>query len=80
MASRRKNGIGPIGAIILMLVVIFVPLIGHIILSVIILGDDLSGGEKLLWLLVIWFLPVIGPLLYLLIGQRRDRLVSRLSY
>lgn len=79
MASGRKSGVGPIGTILLMLVVVFIPIIGHIILTVIILGDDLSCGEKILWLLVVWLLPVIGPLLYLLIGQRRDRLVSRLS-
>src|SRR5262249_49483430 len=80
MASSRKSGVGPLGAILLMIVVIFVPIIGHLILSAIILGDDLSVGEKILWLLVIWFLPVVGPLLYLLIGQRRNRLVSQLSY
>lgn len=80
MASGRKNGVGPIGTILLMLVVVFVPIIGHLILTFIILGDDLSGGEKILWLLVVWFLPVIGPLLYLLIGQRRNRMVSRLAY
>ncbi|HEY7356443.1 MAG TPA: PLDc N-terminal domain-containing protein [Ktedonobacterales bacterium] len=79
MASGRNGGVGPIGTILLMLVVVFIPIIGHIILTVIILGDDLSCGEKVLWLLVVWLLPVIGPLLYLLIGQRRDRLVSRLS-
>ncbi len=79
MASGRNGGVGPIGTILLMLVVVFVPIVGHIILTVIILGDDLTCGEKILWLLVVWLLPVIGPLLYLLIGQRRDRLVSRLS-
>jgi hypothetical protein len=78
MASGR-GGVGPIGAILLMIVVVLIPIVGHIILTVIILGDDLTCGEKVLWLLVIWLLPVIGPLLYLLIGQRRDRLMSRLS-
>lgn len=79
MASKSAGGVGPIGTILLMIVVVFVPIVGHIILSVIILGDDLTGGEKLLWLLVVWLLPVLGPLLYLLIGQRRNRLVSRLG-
>ena len=79
MASRSAGGVGPIGAILLMIVVVLVPIIGHIILSVIILGDDLTSGEKLLWLLVVWLLPFLGPLLYLLIGQRRNRLVSRLA-
>jgi len=77
--AGRNSGVGPIGTILLMIVVVFIPIIGHIILTIIILGDDLSIGEKVLWLLVVWLLPVIGPLLYLLIGQRRDRLISRLS-
>src|SRR5579885_2201276 len=64
MASGRNGGVGPIGTILLMLVVVFVPIVGHIILTVIILGDDLTCGEKILWLLVVWLLPVIGPLLY----------------
>jgi hypothetical protein len=79
MASGRGGGVGPIGAILLMIVVVLVPIVGHIILTVIILGDDLTCGEKVLWLLVVWILPFLGPLLYLLIGQRRNRLVSRLS-
>jgi hypothetical protein len=79
MASRSAGGVGPLGTILLMIVVVFVPIVGHIILSVIILGDDLSGGEKVLWLLVVWLLPIIGPLLYLLIGQRRNRMFSQLA-
>ena len=79
MASDQKGGVGPVGALLLMLVVVFVPLVGHIILSFIIVQDDLSSMEKLLWLVVIWLLPVIGPFLYLLLGQRRNRLLSRLS-
>ena len=80
MASTRRSGIGPFAAILLMLVVVLVPIVGHIILTVIILGDDLSFGEKVLWLLVVWILWFLGPLLYLLIGQRRNRLMSQLSY
>ncbi len=78
-ARRRSGGVGPIGTIILMLVVIFIPIIGHLILTFMILGDDLSVGEKVLWLLVVWLIPFLGPLLYLLIGQRRNRLVSQLA-
>ncbi|MFI5272924.1 MAG: PLDc N-terminal domain-containing protein [Ktedonobacterales bacterium] len=55
------------------LVLIFIPLLGHVILTVMIIGDDLSGSEKLLWLLVVWLVPFLGPFLYLLLGQRRDR-------
>jgi hypothetical protein len=56
-------------------VCLFVPLVGHIFLTVMIIGDDLSTTEKLLWLLLVWLVPVAGPLLYLLLGQRRNRLL-----
>lgn len=63
----------------LVLVLIFIPILGHIILTVMILGDDLSSGEKLLWIIVVWVLPFLGPFLYLLLGQRRNRLFSQLA-
>jgi hypothetical protein len=44
-----------------------------------ILGDDLSAGEKLLWLIVVWVFWVIGPFLYLLLGQRRNRLLGQMA-
>ena len=77
--NRRSGGMGCFSATILALVVIFVPIIGHIILTAMILGDDLSSGEKLLWLLVVWVFWVIGPFLYLLLGQRRNRLFGQLA-
>lgn len=61
---------------ILFLVIIFVPVIGHIIETIMVLEDDHSPVGKVLWLLVIWLMPpfvVIGPLLYLLFGQRPRR-------
>jgi len=60
----------------LALVLIFVPLLGHLILTVLILGDELTASEKLLWLVVIWVFWFIGPFLYLLLGQRRNRLLG----
>ncbi len=60
----------------LALVLIFVPLVGHLILTVLILGDELTASEKLLWLVVIWIFWFIGPFLYLLLGQRRNRLLG----
>lgn len=73
----RSNSSGDRGCLLTALlaaVCIFVPIVGHIILTVMILGDDLSGGEKLLWGLLVWLVPIAGPLLYLLLGQRRNRL------
>jgi O-antigen/teichoic acid export membrane protein len=51
---------------------ILVPVVGHIIETLMILEDDHSPAGKLLWLAVVWLLfSVVGPLLYLLFGQRR---------
>lgn len=61
---------------LLFLVIIGVPLVGHILASVMVFEDDHSLAGKLLWLAVIWLMPipvVIGPLLYLLFGQKRRR-------
>jgi hypothetical protein len=58
-------------------VCIFVPIVGHIILTLMIIQDDLSDLEKVIWLIAVWLGPVIGPLLYLLVGQRRNRLFGR---
>lgn len=61
---------------ILFLVIIFVPILGHIIETIMVLDDDHSPIGKILWLAVIWLMPpwvIIGPLLYLLFGQRPRR-------
>ena len=77
--SRNSGGIGCVPALLLAFVLIFIPIIGHIILTFMILTDDLSTGEKILWLLVVWLAPFIGPFLYLLLGQRRNRVFSALT-
>lgn len=59
--------------------VLLVPIIGHIFLTFMILGDNLSLGEKILWLIVVWFIPILGPLLYLLLGQRRNRVITSMA-
>jgi hypothetical protein len=62
--------------LLLAFVIIFVPIVGHIIVTVMILDDDISGFSKIMWLLVVWIFWFIGPFLYLLIGQKRDRIFS----
>jgi hypothetical protein len=76
MATSRQ---GPGGCTLtcLFVVVLLLPVIGSIILTCMILADNLNCGEKVLWLVLVWMVPVIGPLLYLLIGQRRDRVLAR---
>lgn len=72
--TRTSNGHGCLYNVLLTVVILFVPVVGHIICTVYILGDDLSTTEKFIWLLLVWLLfPVAGPLLYLLLGQRRNR-------
>jgi uncharacterized membrane protein YhaH (DUF805 family) len=57
---------------LLFLVIVFIPVVGHIILTVMVLEDDHSPIGMLGWLLFIWLIPFIGPLCYLLFGQRRS--------
>lgn len=66
---------------VLFLVLILVPLLGHILETILVLEDDHSVAGKILWLAIIWLMPipvVVGPLLYLLFGQRprnRERIL-----
>jgi len=36
-----------------------------------VLMNDFPSGEKLIWVLVIIFLPILGSILYFLIGKNR---------
>ncbi|HLI69464.1 MAG TPA: PLDc N-terminal domain-containing protein [Ktedonobacteraceae bacterium] len=66
---------------LLFLIIVFIPLVGHVIETVMVLQDDHTGLGMLGWLLVIWLIPFIGPLLYLLFGQRQTRVYfGRASY
>jgi Phospholipase_D-nuclease N-terminal len=60
---------------ILFLVIVFVPVLGHIIATIMVIEDDHSLAGAALWLAVIWLLPFLGSFLYLLFGQRRRRVM-----
>ena len=76
MASENPNsGCLPTGCAIL--TCIFIPVIGHIWVTIMILGDDLSLIEKALWIAVVWLVPFLGAFLYLFLGQRRNRLFGQ---
>jgi cardiolipin synthase len=60
---------------ILFLIIIFIPLLGHIIGTIMILEDRHSPSATVLWLAVIWLLPFLGAFLYLLFGQRRSHVM-----
>ena len=79
--TQRTRGIEPNArtrslffVVLLSLVCIFLPFVGHIILTFWIAMDDLSTGQKVIWLIAVWAVPFFGPFLYLLVGQRRHRL------
>ena len=63
---------------LLFLVVVFIPVVGHIIETVMVFEDEHSAVGTILWLVIIWSTPLIGPLLYLLFGQNRRR--SRIMF
>jgi Phospholipase_D-nuclease N-terminal len=60
---------------ILFLVIVFVPVLGHIIATIMVFEDDHSLAGAALWLAVIWLIPFLGSFLYLLFGQRRRRVM-----
>jgi hypothetical protein len=60
---------------ILFLVIVFVPLLGHIIATIMVLEDDHSLAGTVLWLAAIWLIPFLGAFLYLLFGQRRSHVM-----
>lgn len=36
-----------------------------------ILRSDFPGGEKLVWVVLVWVMPFVGAVLYMAIGRRR---------
>jgi hypothetical protein len=56
----------------LFLVIVLLPLVGHIICTVMIVEDKHPPLGMLFWLLLIWLVPFIGPLCYLLFGQKKS--------
>ena len=61
--------IGPIGP--MELIFLGILLLPWIIALVDILRSEFTGSNKIVWLLVVIFLPVIGFLLYFLIGRKQ---------
>jgi hypothetical protein len=62
------------GIIITLLVILFIFLIPLLAL-ISALMSDFPGNEKILWVLIILFLPFLGSVLYFLIG--RNQRISR---
>ncbi len=62
------------GLIITLIVILFIFLIPLLALLNVLMSD-FQGNEKIMWVLIIIFLPFLGSLLYFLIG--RDKRINR---
>ena len=62
------------GLIITLMVILFIFLIPLLALLNVLMSD-FQGNEKIMWVLIIIFLPFLGSLLYFLIG--RDKRINR---
>ena len=60
---------------LLFLVIVFVPVLGHIIATIMLFEDGHSAAGIVLWLALIWLVPFLGCFLYLMFGQRRRRVM-----
>lgn len=75
MASNGGGrGILQVGC--LTIIILLIPIVGHIVTTIMILADDISAAEKLLWLVVTWVFWPIGPFLYLLLGHHTSHIVG----
>jgi hypothetical protein len=61
--------------IILTLFIIFFIILLPILALISVLMNEFQGNDKIMWVLIIIFLPFLGSLLYFLIG--RDRRINR---
>lgn len=46
-------------------------LIANIVVTVQIVQSAASSGNKALWIILVWILPIIGLVLYLLLGKKK---------
>jgi len=59
--------VGPLGFVVIILIVILLPLIALID----ILTHEFTGTNKLIWVIIVLFFPIMGAILYFLIGTRQ---------
>lgn len=67
MTLLGMAGIGIFGILIIALLFLLIPLIA----LVDVLRNEFTDSNKLIWVLLIIFLPFLGALLYLLIGSNQ---------
>jgi hypothetical protein len=54
---------------LLLLSIILVPIILPVFALIDILRSEFKGNDKLIWILIVLFLPVMGSILYYFIGR-----------
>lgn len=59
--------VGPVGLIVVLAIVILLPLIALID----ILTHEFTGSNKIIWVIIVIFFPIMGAILYFLIGTRQ---------
>jgi len=59
--------VGPVGLIVILIIIILLPLIALID----ILTNEFTGSNKIIWVIIVIFFPIIGAILYFLIGTRQ---------
>jgi hypothetical protein len=59
--------VGPTGLIVVIVIVILLPLIALID----ILSHEFTGSNKIIWVIIVLFFPIMGAILYFLIGTRQ---------
>ena len=71
IADAQNTGVAIFagGFLILWLILAIAALVLWIWALIDIIGSSMSVGAKIVWLLVIFFLPLIGSIIYLLIGR-----------
>ncbi len=59
--------VGPLGLVVILIIIILLPLIALID----ILTHEFTGTNKLIWVIIVIFFPIMGAILYFLIGTRQ---------
>jgi hypothetical protein len=54
------------------LIALFIPVLGQILATIMVIRDNLSLASRALWLVIIWIFPFLGPLLYMFFARQRQ--------
>ena len=58
-----------IGEILVLLIILVLPIVLWLIALIDILKSNFIGNNKLIWIVVVILLPILGAILYLIIGK-----------